>query len=126
MNRRDVSTLLSPCLLYVIIAIATLWFAQKVSRNADEEFAREDKHKFEQFVQNVQSGKLAATSERLIQCEQLNQDTRGAFHQMMKATGKFYQAIGLGILVAIALHVWIVKRAMERIGGRSELHQQSH
>jgi hypothetical protein len=104
MRKKDTFLLLVPSALFAAMALAALIGARAFSLDPKD---RDSRRKLDHLVQQVQSGELHPTQDRLIE---MVRDSRDLQDEGRQTVGKFFRVFGCVSLCGAALQIYLVLR----------------
>jgi len=112
MTKRDIVTLLSPSVFFILAAVAALMtFAITRSHTRDGG----SHQKFETFVTNVQSGQWQLTPDRWLEGMRREEAASEAYRQTCAEVGQMLLVVGLAILAGIVFQIVAVYSVRKRL-----------
>ncbi len=126
MRKRDISLLLSPSLVFIFLAVATLSFAVRSNRYHDAASQEEHLKKFEKFVEDVKAGKRQLTPDGMIDMMRRAERVSTSEWNVGLQQGEFIYWIGwlaaggAFLQFAVVFHAW--KQSRKVAGANPGLH----
>ena len=112
MTKRDIATLLSPSIFFILVAVAAFWTSDAIGRHTRDDGGQQ---KFDTFVKNVQSGKWQLTTDRWLEGMRQERAIAEAYREAGTSTADMMRDLVWASLVGIAFQVAVVFSVRKRL-----------
>jgi hypothetical protein len=112
MTKRDVVTLLSPSVLFIVAVVAAFMWSAMIREHSRDDGSHQ---KFDTFVANVQSGKWQLTTDRWLEGMKREEATSEAYRQAYVDAGQMLQIVCWTTVAGIALQIAAVYSVRKRL-----------
>ena len=112
MTKRDVITLFSPSVFFIVAAVAAFMMSAMIRQHSRDDGSHQ---KFDTFVTNVQSGKWQLTTDRWLEGMRREEATTEAYRQASVDAGQMLQVICWATVTGIAFQIAAVYSVRKRL-----------
>jgi hypothetical protein len=112
MTKKDVIILLSPSILFIVVAVAAFLTSEMIRQHTRDDGS---KQKFDTFVTNVQNGKWQLTTDKWLEGMRREEATAEAYRQASATNGDMMQIIGYTTLAGILLQTAAIFSVRKRL-----------
>jgi hypothetical protein len=112
MTKRDIITLLSPSVFFIVAAIAAFMMSAMIREHSRDDGSHQ---KFDTFVANVQSGKWQLTTDRWLEGMKREEALSEAYRHAYVGAGQMLQIVCWATIAGIALQIAAVYSVRKKL-----------